>query len=199
MKKISVLVLGSTGMLGNAVTRYLSKNSLLNIIPTHRNDQYKLSCNSIKYDLLHDSLNILPRNIDYVINCIGVIKPFVFQNIETTIKINSLFPWELSRWANLNSCKIIHITTDCVYSGQKGKYVETDPHDALDIYGKSKSLGEICSEAMVLRTSIIGEEIHSYASLISWTKSQKGKSVDGYKTHHWNGLTTLEYAKCCEK
>ena len=86
-----------------------------------------------------------------------------------------------------------------MYSGKKGKYIETDLHDALDIYGKSKSLGEISSEAMVLRTSIIGEELHNYASLISWTKSQRGKTVDGYKTHYWNGLTTMEYAKCCEK
>ena len=199
MKKINVLVLGSTGMLGNTVTKYLLKNSQLNIIPTHRTDTYKLTHNSIKYDILQDNLSTLPQNIDYVINCVGIIKPFVLNNIEATIKINSLFPWELSRWADSNNCKIIHITTDCVYSGKKGKYIETDLHDALDIYGKSKSLGEISSEAMVLRTSIIGEELHNYASLISWAKSQKGKIVDGYKTHYWNGITTLEYAKCCEK
>ena len=115
MKKMNVLILGSTGMLGNTVTKYLRTNSRLSIIPTHRNDMYKLTCNSIKYDLLQDDFNILPQNIDYVINCIGIIKPFALKSIEATIRVNSLFPWELSRWANCNKCKIIHITTDCVF------------------------------------------------------------------------------------
>jgi dTDP-4-dehydrorhamnose reductase len=71
-------------------------------------------------------------------------------------------------------------------------------HDALDDYGKSKSLGECPESAMVLRTSIIGEEIHKDASLIAWAKSQKGKIVSGFSTHTWNGVTTNQYAKICD-
>ena len=95
--------------------------------------------------------------------------------------------------------KLIHITTDCVYSGGKGKYVESDLHDALDDYGKSKSLGECAGKAMVPRTSIIGEEIHKNASLIAWAKSQKGNTISGFSTHTWNGVTTNYYAKICDR
>jgi dTDP-4-dehydrorhamnose reductase len=85
-----------------------------------------------------------------------------------------------------------------VYSGLKGGYTEEDPHDALDDYGKSKSLGEP-NNCMVLRTSIIGEETHKNASLVEWVKSQKGGTVNGYTNHDWNGITTKQYAKICDK
>jgi len=97
-----------------------------------------------------------------------------------------------------NNIKLIHITTDCVFSGEKGKYVENDLHDCLDDYGKTKSLGEP-TNCMVIRTSIIGEEIHKNASLIAWAKSQSGKQVNGFSNHFWNGITTKQYAKVCDQ
>ncbi|MBB6732237.1 sugar nucleotide-binding protein [Cohnella zeiphila] len=202
MKRI--LVLGSTGMLGNAVVRYFSSQSQYEVIATYRTDSAKPTISgSIKevvyFDASHSSFEELPAQVDYVINCIGVIKPFMAADPAVAISLNALFPWRLADWCHQNGSRLLHITTDCAYSGAKGKYVESDLHDALDDYGKSKSLGECASKAMVLRTSIIGEEIHKFASLISWVKSQKGKTVGGFSTHLWNGITTDQYAKICDR
>lgn len=194
-----LLILGSTGMLGNAVTKFFLNNKNYDVVTTYRDETVKSLENSVKFDVLNDSLNKLPHNFDYVINCIGIIKPFMKNNVLNAVKINSEFPWELAKWCNENGMKLIHITTDCVFSGNKGQYIESDLHDALDDYGKSKSLGECNTEAMVIRTSIIGEEIHKDASLVAWAKKQKGKSIDGYSTHLWNGITTKEFAKACDK
>lgn len=196
---VKLLILGSTGMLGNAVTKYFLGNENYNVTTTYRDELVKFNENAIKFDVLTDSLDKLPVDFDYVINCIGIIKPFMAQSKLNAIKINSTFPYELAKWCNKNDVKLIHITTDCVFSGDKGKYVESDLHDALDDYGKSKSLGECIDEAMVIRTSIIGEEIHKDASLVAWAKKQKGKIIDGYSTHLWNGITTKEFAKVCDK
>lgn len=197
--KHKILILGSTGMLGNAVAAHFMNNDNYDVATTYRNASVALPGKSIQFDAISDSMDKLPGDFDYVINCIGIIKPFMAGDPVAAIKINSLFPWELASWCNANNSKLIHITTDCVFSGKKGCYVESDLHDALDDYGKSKSLGECVSEAMVIRTSIIGEEIHKNASLIAWAKSQKGKTVNGFSTHLWNGVTTKEYAKVCDK
>jgi len=194
-----ILILGSTGMLGNAVAKYFMGNSGYEVTTTYRNASVAFGEHTVQFDALSDSLEQLPDDCDYVINCIGVIKPFMAEDPLAAIKINSVFPWELAAWCNSRGSRLIQITTDCVFSGKKGKYVESDLHDALDSYGKTKSLGECASEAMVLRTSIIGEEIHKNASLVAWAKSQSGKTVNGFSTHLWNGITTKEYARICDK
>jgi len=194
-----LLILGSTGMLGNAVTTYFLNSPNYDVITTYRNVDISFPGKAIYFDALSTSLDELPLDMDYVINCIGIIKPFMAADPEAAIKINALFPWQLASWCQAHNSKLIHITTDCVFSGKKGKYVESDLHDALDAYGKSKSLGECTSKAMVLRTSIIGEDIRKDASLIAWAKSQRGKTVNGFSTHLWNGVTTKEYAKICDK
>ena len=196
---IKLLILGSTGMLGNAVTKYFINNKNYNVITTYRDESVKVHDNSIEFDVIKDGFDKLPDDVDYVINCIGVIKPFMASSKLNAIKINSVFPLELGKWCSKNGIKLIHISTDCVFSGNKGKYVESDLHDATDDYGKSKSLGECSENTMILRTSIIGEEIHKNASLLAWAKSQSGKTVDGYMTHFWNGITTNEFAKVCDK
>jgi len=194
-----ILILGSTGMLGNAVTSYFLKAADYDVTTTYRTAAAAFPGKAVSFDALADPLEKLPSGFDYVLNCIGIIKPFMAADPAAAIKINALFPWELAAWCKASGSRLIHITTDCVYSGKKGKYVESDLHDALDDYGKSKSLGECTSEAMVLRTSIIGEEIHKNASLIAWAKSQKGRTVGGFSTHLWNGVTTKEYARICDK
>lgn len=194
-----LLILGSTGMLGNAVSDYFMHHPDYEVTTTYRNAALAFPGRAVPFDVLSDSLEQLPSDFDYVMNCIGIIKPFMAADPAAAIKINALFPWELAAWCNMHHSRLLHITTDCVFSGRKGKYVESDAHDALDDYGKSKSLGECVSEAMVLRTSIIGEEIHKNASLIAWAKSQQGKAVNGFSTHLWNGVTTKEYAKICDK
>jgi dTDP-4-dehydrorhamnose reductase len=113
--------------------------------------------------------------------------------------VNALFPHRLAEAAQAASCHVLQIATDCVYSGAKGNYQEPDPHDALDVYGKSKSLGEVKSEYMHhIRCSIIGPEPYTKVSLLEWFRGQaKSATVKGFTNHEWNGVTTLEFAKVC--
>jgi len=193
------LILGGTGMLGNTVVKHFNSKAEYDVTATYRTEGVELSCNKIKFDALNDHPDEISDDFDYVINCIGIIKPFMLPDIVAAIKINSIFPHLLADRCKKTGSNLIHITTDCVYSGLKGKYIESDLHDALDDYGKSKSLGECPANAMVLRTSIIGEEVHKHASLIAWAKSQKGKTINGFSTHTWNGITTNQYAEICDK
>lgn len=124
-------------------------------------------------------------DFDYVFNAAGKIKPYC-DNVESAIKVNALFPY----WLLSNT---IQIATDCVYSGKQGSYVETDPHDALDIYGKTKSLGE-APHIKNLRCSIIGPELISPGkSLLA--QFLEGKIDKGYTNHYWNGITTYHFSK----
>ena len=140
-------------------------------------------------------------NFDFVVNCIGLIKPYIddadSEKRNRAIEINSKFPYEIENWATRTGAKVIQIATDCVFSGKKGSYLETDEHDALDVYGKSKSLGEAPSSSMMhLRVSIIGPEAGRNTSLFEWVRNQpKGSNISGYTDHFWNGITTLHFAK----
>ena len=192
---MKICILGSTGMLGNSVAKHLL-NSDHEVLLTHRNEDVKLSESSVYFNAENVDLSFL-NGFDYVLNCIGTIKPFMNKNPITSIYINSIFPRKLADYCEKNNVKLIHITTDCVFSGKEGNYDEDSPHDCLDDYGKSKSLGEP-HNCMVIRSSIIGEEIHKNASLISWVKSMKGGEVNGFKNHWWNGVTTNHYAEICQ-
>lgn len=195
---MKVLVLGSTGMLGSAVGPHFLQTDH-DVTLTYRNASIAYGDDKIKF-AVGDDLERLGAGYDYVLNCIGTIKPFMKSNPQEARYINAVFPWELSKWCENIGAKLIHITTDCVYSGKiddNSSYTESNVHDALDDYGKSKSLGEP-DDCMVIRTSIIGEEIHKNASLIEWAKSQKGKQVKGFTNHLWNGITTKQYAKVCQ-
>jgi dTDP-4-dehydrorhamnose reductase len=193
MKK--VVILGSTGMLGHMVADVLKRNSSLNVEP---HDRTSIQVTPRTLNRLGSVLSRLCEfGTDYLINCIGAIKPtfMATSNPADPIYTNAVFPHQLANWCNLTHTKLIHITTDCVYDGAKGQYVESDPHNALDIYGKSKSIGEP-ENAMVLRTSIIGpEQGGRKRSLLEWIKSQAGGEINGFTNHMWNGLTTLELAR----
>jgi dTDP-4-dehydrorhamnose reductase len=114
------------------------------------------------------------------------------------IRVNSEFPHLLNGVSQKYNCHFIHITTDCVFDGSKGKYIETDHHTENGIYGHSKSLGEPLS-ATVLRTSIIGEEVENKKSLLEWVKSQNGNRINGFVNHYWNGVTCLQLAKIVQQ
>jgi dTDP-4-dehydrorhamnose reductase len=139
--------------------------------------------------------------IDYVINCIGIIKPYIndsdTKQTETAFEINGVFPNRLQAWATERGAKVIQIATDCVFSGSKGNYLETDEHDALDVYGKSKSKGEAKGDSMMhLRVSIIGPEVDRNSSLLEWVRNQpKNAEIPGYTDHFWNGITSMHFAK----
>jgi len=192
-----IIVLGSTGMLGSAVGKYFLKEyGEDNVMLSFRDKSLSYGKLSFHYDPIHNSPLPLETG-DVVLNCIGTIKPFMKQDPEAARFINAVYPWRLSRQCDEIGASLIHITTDCVFSGNLGYYNENSAHDCLDDYGKSKSLGEPYN-CMVIRTSIIGEEIHKNASLIEWAKSQKGKDISGFTNHLWNGITTTEYARVCD-
>ena len=138
---------------------------------------------------------------DVVINCIGLIKPYIKdqnpKDVEKAIKLNSMLPNLLDQIVKKSKIKIYQIATDCVFSGNSKEYNEDSKHDCDDVYGKTKSLGEINSKNYFnLRCSIIGEEIKSHKSLISWfISNKKGSSLNGFVNHEWNGITTNAFSK----
>lgn len=194
MKKI--VVFGASGMLGSMVYSYLSdiaseRNYM--VVGTARDEHFKPEGGVIFDPTNPRTWSNVPMAA-YYINCIGVIKPYSTKNIKDTIVINALYPHMLVDMFK----NVIHITTDCVFSGKDGNYDENSPHDALDEYGKTKSLGEP-KNCMVLRTSIIGPEFHANVSLLEWVRQQSGKEINGFTNHEWNGITTLQYAKICDQ
>lgn len=185
-----IRVYGANGMLGRYVCSWLrSKGHIVDEIVRDR--WFDISWTTDKQILQQTN------GADYVVNCAGIIKQRKGVNIEEMIAVNSVFPHQLARICGDKGIPLIHITTDCVFSGERGCYTELDPHDCLDAYGKTKSLGEPES-ACVIRTSIIGEKTGDSNSLLEWAKSQKGKRVKGFTTHKWNGVTCLQLAKIIE-
>jgi len=196
MESKKILVLGSTGMLGHKVSEILRAQYGTEFVTLTSRDSDKIKNveNSFSFNALINTVYFQDR-YDYIINCIGIIKPFVKEvGHIRTIEVNSIFPHKLAKYCEKQNTKLIHITTDCVFSGEGGGYTEDDVHDANDVYGKSKSRGEP-TNCMCLRTSIIGEEQYNNASLVEWVKSQKGKEVNGFTNHYWNGVSTAQYAK----
>lgn len=165
-----MIVLGGTGMLGSMVAKTLG---------VYGTDRADLDAERPQYS------SYIAEDHDYIVNCIGMIKPYCSDS-GRAIRVNALFPHYLPEGT-------IQIATDCVYSGMRGKYVETDPHDALDVYGKTKSLGE-GSKLKNLRCSIIGPEVKNHISLLDWFLAQE-ETVNGFTNHLWNGITTYHFAK----
>ncbi len=176
---MKILILGSTGMLGSMVLSFLSKRDLDITAPSRE-------------ELDNTDFN----KHDYIINCIGIIKQKL-DDPKEAILVNSILPYTISEKAP--EAKIIQIATDCVFSGEEGFRTETDEHDPLDVYGKTKSLGEVEAKNFYnIRTSIVGPDKNSKASLLEWFLSQKKNTVvNGYTNHYWNGITTLHFAKLC--
>ncbi len=203
---MKVLVLGVTGMLGSTVFKELYKDKALDVWGTLRskgglryfaNESHaNLLCN---VDVLeNDSLVDLMTKIrpEVVINCVGLIKQLADATEPLSVlPINAMLPHRLSKLCALSSSRLIHISTDCVFNGKKGGYLEEDISDAEDLYGKSKYIGEVINQpqAVTLRTSIIGHELNSKTSLVDWFLSQE-TPVKGYKKAIFSGLTTVELA-----
>jgi dTDP-4-dehydrorhamnose reductase len=210
MKRI--IIFGATGMLGHQVMKVFSLDNNYEIIATYRNKkdlkniyQDKKNLTFVKYDALKNKnfLNITNKKVHSIINCIGIIKPYInddhVQSIKKAIFVNGFFPYGLFYHFSKNdkNVKFYQIATDCVFNGSKGKYTEKDVHNADDIYGKTKSLGEVNKENFFnIRCSIIGKELKSYKSLLEWFLNLKQNSkITGFVNHKWNGLTTKAYSE----
>lgn len=136
---------------------------------------------------------------DVVINAVGLLNEEARTRQAEAIYVNSLFPHMLAEFAEQYDFRLFHISTDCVFSGSRGDYAESDLTDALSVYGKSKSLGEVVGPNVVtIRTSIVGPELkRSGIGLFHWFMQQKG-DIQGYRKVFWNGVTTLELAKAMD-
>ena len=201
-----VLVFGSSGMLGNSILNYISKNDDIVTGSVNRSFDYKLkSSKNISYfsiDCFFDK-NIL-NNIfndfrpDFVINCCGVIKQNSQSINPDNLKINSHFPHLLNFFSYFHNFKLIHFSTDCIFSGKKGNYNEYDIPDYEDSYGESKFYGEVYgNNSVTIRTSIIGHGVKPNNSLVDWFI--KSENVKGYIKAVFSGFPTVVLAEIIYK
>ena len=172
MAKQTVVILGSTGMLGSMLTRVFAAAGEVDLIAVDRRT----------LDAAHatvDDIAQVLHKAHWVINAMGITKPHIHDDareVERAIQVNAMFPHQLAHAARRTRTQVIQIATDCVFSGQTGQYTEADHHDATDVYGKTKSLGEVVRPGFYnLRCSIIGPEKKGHQSLLDWFLRQPKK------------------------
>jgi len=200
MPKLAVI--GSTGMLGRAVSATQFKE--YEVIEVNRTTSPVFTWNQhvqISSNLLGLEEGVDLNEVDVVINCAGLIRQRINEDDPESVSLamtaNYELPQALLSLSEKYDFRILQIGTDCVFSGTKGGYLETDVHDAKDLYGRSKSLGEIPHENLsVIRASIVGLESETTRSLLSWFLSQpKGKVINGFSDQQWNGVTVFHFAQ----
>ncbi len=201
-----LLILGASGMLGSALLRYFVDQGDMEVSGTARTfdsvrnlserarDCVKLNVDVEKPDhLLKVFADVRP---DIVVNCVGIVKQLAeVEPPSTVISLNSLLPHRLAKLCTVANARLIHFSTDCVFSGVRGMYKESDSADAADLYGRSKLIGEVNYRGTItLRTSIVGHELSGNRSLIGWFLTQTG-SVKGFRQAVFSGLPTVEIAR----
>ena len=193
-----VLILGSSGLIGHQVYNYLKDNSdfvLSNISYTRKLDNETILLDARKEQYFFDQIRHIQPN--YIVNCIGLLISEAKQDPKIAMFLNAHLPHKLAKLANNINAKLIHMSTDCVFSGNKqSPYLETDEKDGSDTYAKTKSLGEIDSKNhLTIRTSVIGPEIiNGSGELFHWFMNQSGV-IEGFTKAIWSGVTTIELAK----
>lgn len=185
---IKVIIFGTTGMLGRYCYNYYSEYFAVRFI--NRDILDAATCSE------EDIMNALKPHVDkyykiVVINCMGIIKQR--ESHDVMMRVNGDFPHMLNRCCKTMKLGFIHISTDCVFKGDRGDYTENDIPDATDVYGMSKAKGE--GDFVVVRTSIIGSERFNKLSLLEWAKSKRGCEIPGYTNHIWNGVTCLQFCE----
>ena len=203
--KATILVLGASGMLGSAIFASFVADQNFRAVGTLRWQNAgglftKYQRRSLIFDLdINDekALKGLFEEVQpqIVVNCIGIVKQLpAASDPSVTLPVNSLLPHKLADLCKTIGARLIHFSTDCVFSGRKGMYTEKDETDAFDLYGISKKLGELdYSNTLTLRTSIIGHEMQGERSLVDWFLSQQG-SVQGFSRAIFSGLPTVVIA-----
>lgn len=192
---MKIAVFGSSGMLGAAVCKHLS-GAGYDVVRIDRKD---IDLSRSGRDQLFSFLERIGIGKgDVAVNCAGVIKQRKEATASDFVSVNSLFPHLLAEFCESRGSRMIHVTTDCIYSGSKGSYTEDDLCDVSDEYGLSKKLGEP-DRCTVIRTSIIGEEERNKLSLLEWVRSQDGKRINGFMNHIWNGVTCHQLAKIIDE
>lgn len=201
---MKILILGGDGMIGHKMAQVLSVQNHEIFISVRESKDLTLKRISPKAkvffnDFLKDSiLDFLDKvNPDVIINAIGItIRRGAAENISDTIYLNSLFPHQISSWALAFKKRLIHFSTDCVFSGSEGSYLEDATPNALDYYGKTKGLGEINSKSsLTIRSSMIGPELYNKTELFEWIINNKEKEINGFSRVMYSGVTTVYMAR----
>ncbi|HXI13981.1 MAG TPA: SDR family oxidoreductase [Thermoanaerobaculia bacterium] len=200
-----VLILGSGGMLGHKLYQTLRERfevfaafraaSLYQGLGLFDREHVVDGVDASNFDAIIGAMaRVRP---DAVVNCIGIIKQLAEANDPVrSLSINSLLPHRLAALCHAAGSRLIHISTDCVFSGRKGMYSEGDVSDAEDLYGRTKFLGEVAAPAgLTLRTSIIGRELYSTSGLVEWFLANRGKRVRGFTRAIYSGFTTIELSR----
>jgi dTDP-4-dehydrorhamnose reductase len=198
MKK--VIILGALGMAGHIMAEYLESTKKYDIygIARSNDSKYITKILDVKdFSLLEEYIKEIKP--DFIINCIGILVSKSNNELTTAIQINSYLPHFLSELGNKLNFKLIHISTDCVFSGKDGQYKEDSFRDGNDNYARTKALGEVINEKdLTIRTSIIGPELKTNGTgLLDWFLKQN-TDISGYSKAYWSGVTTLELAKQME-
>jgi len=196
----TILILGSSGMLGHVVTKYFEERSYDVYNLSHRikiNERTEIMdvTNFSEFDKYLNKLKV-----DVIVNCIGILNEDAENSPDKAILLNSYLPRFLEKKYMNTKVKIIQISTDCVFSGKTGNYTEDSFRDGDSIYARTKTLGEINNNKdLTIRTSIIGPDINEDGiGLFQWFMNQKG-TIYGFKNAYWTGVTTIELAKGIEK
>lgn len=190
-----VAVLGSSGMLGRAVKAELSRFGFEVVTFGRSGCDFYLGVGE------KETSNLNLQGVSYAVNCIGVISHLINEDDPASCaeaaNINSVFPHQLAIQAESQNVRVIQIATDCVFSGSKGSYIESSSHDATDVYGRTKSLGEVVApNFMNLRTSIVGRETRGFHSLLEWViRRPRNSELNGFIDRRWNGVTTEAFAR----
>lgn len=206
-----VLILGISGMLGSRVFRTISENAKLEVYGTLRGADLLSNFRPDQHARIVTGLDVLNTaklkeviseiRPEIIINCVGLVKQLgSSKDPLVALPLNSMMPHQLVRIAADIGARVVHISTDCVFSGRKGHYIESDISDAEDLYGLSKYIGELndFENAVTLRTSIIGHELSTNKSLIDWFLLQENQ-VKGFRKAIFSGLPTVELAHVIEK
>ncbi len=198
MKK--VIILGALGMAGHIMAEYLDSTKKYDIcgIARSKDSKYITKILDVKnFTELEEYIKQIKP--DYIINCIGILVSKSNNELTTAIQINSYLPHFLSELGNKLNYKLIHISTDCVFSGKNGQYKEDSFRDGDDNYARTKALGEVINDKdLTIRTSIIGPELKTNGTgLLDWFLKQE-TDISGYSKAYWSGVTTLELAKQME-
>jgi dTDP-4-dehydrorhamnose reductase len=213
-KNNKVLVLGASGMLGAMVLDVLSRDENITADATVRDEDtrehFQKRLPEARWHVLNaesadeETLKTLFDGYNWIINCIGITKPYIRDEnsaeVTHAVKINILFSHAVGNAALAVGAEVLQIATDCVYDGQKGAYRESEPHNAVDAYGRTKSLGEaVMPNVHHLRCSIIGPEPRKDIFLLAWLiKQPENATLNGFVNHEWNGVTTLHFALICQ-
>tara|TARA_B100001765_G_C19503830_1_gene341198 strand:- start:1087 stop:1935 length:849 start_codon:yes stop_codon:yes gene_type:complete len=193
---MKILILGSTGVLGKTLQLYLSKKNI-DFLTLSREKSKNRNINLKNFSNFKKLEQIISKiKPTHIINCIGVTKfNNTYKNKKITISLNTKMPIYLAKFCKLNKIYLLHISTDCVFSGKKGNYSDNSVKDSKDLYGLSKNKGEVKNKfTSTIRTSFIGPELNTKKSLLSWFLNEK-KFVRGYSKAFFSGLTSLELCK----